>query len=183
MELSNAIHGSTYPHRHPATRNRSRSAITVPLPEATVSVNPGESSAALVLAQEKARAALAELQAYTMFGPGWDGYDGSVFSNEVIRRAQSAVAGIAELLLLHGIAVDEIIPGPASDGSIDVEFLLGHKTLTATFYLGEPVQLLPEQSGVRGALAYARELDGPSLVRWASWLAGARSLFSTGDQS
>lgn len=79
-------------------------------------------------------ATLIELEKYSRFLRGWDGYDGEPIAQIAIDLAK----GIVEALRLGGMTsrLTEIIPGPASDGSLDLEFRTDSRSLTLTIYPG-----------------------------------------------
>jgi hypothetical protein len=70
---------------------------------------------------------LAQIDRYATFGRGWDGYDGEPFDPDTIRLARLTVHALGVALAVSGEAV-EIIPAPASDGTIDIEVCRGAKT-------------------------------------------------------
>ena len=79
------------------------------------------------------RAAMAELQSYLGFEPGWDSYSGVRFSSDVIAAAQEVVQAASRWFARLEITPTEITPAPASDGTVDVEFVVGGREVTMTF--------------------------------------------------
>lgn len=75
-----------------------------------------------------------ELREYLEYEAGWDGYDGKIFDPEVI---ELACEQIDEMISVYGGEITQIIPGPASDGSVDVEFRMGKETLFAVVGYGD----------------------------------------------
>lgn len=75
-----------------------------------------------------------ELIRYLSFGPGWDGYSGIPFRRDTIRRCVSLLQHyVLRLFTQARISPDEVVPGPASDGSVDVEIVSGNRRLVLTF--------------------------------------------------
>src|SRR5437660_983844 len=107
------------------------SSITSELDVLTLAVSPGIAEA---IRERIASRAIEELQRYARFRRGWDGYDGRPFPADVI-TAGIYLIRVANLLCKIGNGqIDAIIPGPAGDGSIDIEFRRGAKTLIVTMY-------------------------------------------------
>lgn len=73
-----------------------------------------------------------ELERYSHFVTGWDGYDGKPFSEKVLQIAEQILVRIKNLYACHGGFPESIDPGPASDGSLDIEFFGCSKKLTYT---------------------------------------------------
>lgn len=61
-----------------------------------------------------------EIKSYADFPTGWDGYEGKTFTPGVIELA----AIIAEEVRFERVHIAEVIHGPASDGTIELEFRL-----------------------------------------------------------
>lgn len=76
---------------------------------------------------------LSELDRYGEYTRGWDGYDGEEFTKDIIDRVSSVARFIVSFFRFVDVTPDEIVPGPASDGSVDLEVALGKKHLTLTF--------------------------------------------------
>ncbi len=117
----------------PITRgDQSGRAITPELKILTLAVSP--SSFADAIRERIASRAIEELQRYGRFRAGWDGYRGRPFSKLLISQGVDIVKHATILSRVRDASLDAIIPGPASDGSIDVEFKRGDKTLAITMY-------------------------------------------------
>ena len=73
-----------------------------------------------------------ELLNYLEFAPGWDGYQGEPFSRFTIGIAERTLELIGEFLILHEVTPNELTPGPASDGTVDIElgFGAGHAIIS-----------------------------------------------------
>ncbi len=69
-------------------------------------------------------------------GKGWDGYTGELFDREVVQSAQRLVAEIANYAQKKNLVLTEMTPGPASDGSIDIEMGLNQAHLVLTLEPG-----------------------------------------------
>jgi hypothetical protein len=86
-------------------------------------------------------AAKAELRGYLTFTEGWDGYRGKTFTATLIEEACQLAEKFADQM---GDKLTDMVPGPASDGSVDVEFRVGERqSLIVTLYDNEnPVYFL-----------------------------------------
>jgi len=87
--------------------------------------------------------ARAELNQYQSWEKAWDGYDAEIFSNEVLSMAHQILDWSEEMSALkkagnmHNLT---ITPGPAVDGSIDLEFRFGFsRHLFFTIYKDEVI--------------------------------------------
>lgn len=78
-------------------------------------------------------AAKHEVKLYGQLIQGWDGYDGEAFKPDTIAEALSALEISYRFLRNRQVELKAIIPGPASDGSIDLEFRTDQKKLRLTF--------------------------------------------------
>ena len=78
--------------------------------------------------------ALKELDSYLELEERWDSYDGETFSIETINRAKEMVAKIKLFFNEHNLIPNELYPGPASDGSVDIEVEYEKKCLFITIY-------------------------------------------------
>jgi hypothetical protein len=134
---SSAIYGE---ERRPAIvlshRNVGYSAITPGLPPITR--NMSFASLTDAFNERLASDAIQQLQRYARFRLGWDGYNGVPFQRALIDSAISLTEFAASVAQILSGAIDAIIPGPASDGSIDIEFRSGAKTMIVTMYPNEP---------------------------------------------
>ena len=79
-------------------------------------------------------AALSDLARYETFLNGWDGYDGEPIAPIAIHLAKALTNAIA---MLGSERITDITPGPASDGSLDLEIRARDKSLTVTIYEGK----------------------------------------------
>ena len=75
-----------------------------------------------------------ELDRYKRYLPRWDGYHGLPFSQEVLCNAAWVLGYSMESFFDTGIAPQLVTTGPASDGSLDVEFQVAEKRLLMTLY-------------------------------------------------
>lgn len=76
--------------------------------------------------------AVSELMSYLRLPAGWDGYGGDRFASETVGRAMEVAMWGAEYFRSRGIVPDALTPGPAGDGSIDIEITLGGTYLLFT---------------------------------------------------
>lgn len=68
---------------------------------------------------------------------GWDGYNGSQFDFETIKRVKQILSVIQKYYASIGSLPDEICPGPASDGSVDIEISHENRHFIFTIYPDE----------------------------------------------
>jgi len=76
------------------------------------------------------------LEGYSRLPAGWDGYDGEPISPIAIRIASAIIESLGRFGSLEHKLTD-IIPGPASDGSLDLEFRTEIRRLIITIYPGK----------------------------------------------
>jgi hypothetical protein len=120
---------------------------------------------------ELRESALSELNRYAQYERGWDGYDGESFCRPVLELGRLLVDHGVVLLRAQDASPSEITTGPASDGSLDVEFIVGGKRLiltidaTATRYA-----IYAEHDGRPYSEADVSDLA--RLVRWIGWVGG-----------
>ncbi len=78
-----------------------------------------------------------QLERYLNFEKGWDGYNGSQFDFETIKRSKQILSVIQKYYASIGSLPDEICPGPASDGSVDIEISHENRHFIFTIYPDE----------------------------------------------
>ena len=78
--------------------------------------------------------AIEELDTYRNFDKGWDGYFAPSFDPDLVLRAQNLCLVLGQFLQLDRVVPLEITPGPASDGSLDVEVVVGQREAILTLY-------------------------------------------------
>jgi hypothetical protein len=85
-------------------------------------------------------AAREELDRYATFSPAWDGYDAEPIAPVSLRVARLLI----DRLPAFGDAarLTDIIPGPAPDGSLDLELRTASRRLMITIYEGESPDVL-----------------------------------------
>lgn len=81
-----------------------------------------------------AQKAVNDLQYYRTLPPRWDGYRGKTFDPRFINLCQAVVSQVFQYCASNEKAPAEITPGPAGDGSMDIEVVSGEKRLVLTFY-------------------------------------------------
>jgi len=79
-------------------------------------------------------AAFGELDRYSRYVEGWDGYSGKVFSPKLLRLGRVFIEVIALCLEHVNAKPSAITTGPASDGSLDIEIQIDTRRLILTFY-------------------------------------------------
>jgi hypothetical protein len=78
--------------------------------------------------------ATAELERYSHFAAGWDGYSGEPISPVAIKTAEYLIEAVAAMT--GGQLLTDIVPGPAPDGSLDLELRTEKRRLIVTIYPG-----------------------------------------------
>jgi len=78
--------------------------------------------------------AIAELEEYRNLAPGWDGYHALPFDPELVSRAEDVCYEIVGSLRSGRIEPQEITPGPASDGSLDIQVVVGRNEVILSLY-------------------------------------------------
>ena len=81
-----------------------------------------------------------ELERYAAFIRGWDGYDGEPIAPVALKVARLLIDALP--LFGHAARLTDIIPGPAPDGSLDLEFRTASRRLMITIYGGEAPDVL-----------------------------------------
>jgi hypothetical protein len=99
---------------------------------ANSTAKPLNASIAIADAERKESEAVLELEAYLNLGEGWDGYSARTFDSRLIRFSQNVVRMIGQHFRSEGITPKELTPGPAGDGSIDIEVAFGTKYMVLT---------------------------------------------------
>lgn len=78
--------------------------------------------------------AIYELEDYKNLQVGWDGYFGNVFDEDLIEFMQDLTRDLSKMFIEADITPNELTPGPASDGSIDLEIGFDNKQFIVTAY-------------------------------------------------
>lgn len=115
-------------------------------------------------------AAQEELERYATFTRGWDGYDGDPISPVALKVARLLVHALPGLA--NAAKLTDIIPGPAPDGSLDLEFRTASRRLMLTIYGGESpnvleIRTLRSQGDLREEKS---DIDADSLVADLRWV-------------
>lgn len=115
-------------------------------------------------------AAREELERYATFIRGWDGYDGDPIAPVALKFARFLV----DVIPAFGKAtkLTDIIPGPAPDGSLDLEFRTPSRRLMITLYEGGSpnvleIRTLRSHGDVREEKS---DLDADALVTDLRWV-------------
>jgi len=117
-----------------------------------------------------AQAADDDLCRYLSFDTGWDGYDGLTFAPDTITKARAIVAVALEAFLRAGVTPSEITPGPASDGSVDVEIAVSGRTLIITLDRDNPLPVRVYAAAGEQIVEREDRLEDGGLVGWLGWL-------------
>jgi len=105
-----------------------------PSPGQSTNIHLNNSMINLIQRKKIASECYQELDSYLQLSPSWDGYAGKVFDPKLIERAKKVVQKIESLFNKYDIIPNEITPGPASDGSVDVELSYNNNILIFTLY-------------------------------------------------
>jgi len=70
-----------------------------------------------------------ELTSYGSFQSTWDGYAGVPFSESTITVALEIINLAENVFKVNSLYPADITPGPASDGTIDIEIVFGNKSV------------------------------------------------------
>jgi hypothetical protein len=117
-------------------------------------------------------AANRELERYALYPARWDGYRANPFADDVLKNATGILEYAQKVFEGTGIMPELVTTGPASDGSVDVEFRVGSRRLMMTLYPRENVVRI-DHGGGRNDEA---PLGGPTLERWIGWVHGSSAL-------
>ena len=112
-----------------------------------------------------------ELMHYLSFGPGWDGYFAERFEPDTINRALQVLDVLESKFRLNGTLPSSLIPGPVSDGSINIELSSAAKSLILTIMPDKSELLCYERDG-ETTLTDDQPIDWATLGKKLSWLAG-----------
>jgi hypothetical protein len=113
-----------------------------------------------------------ELERYALYGVAWDGYRANPFETEVLRNAAGILGYAQKMFEGTGVMPELVTTGPASDGSVDVEFRVGPRRLMMTLYPKENVVRIDHGGGADDEAP----LGGPTLERWIGWVHGSSVL-------
>ena len=128
------------------------------------------SSLRRALLEGRAKEARADLQRYLTFPEGWDGYSGRRFSERLIDVASDLI-GIAEHYFeAAGVLPSEITPGPASDGSVDIEIATEGRRVIFTLYPELTKLAIYRRSSEGRELPEPAKLGEASVVEELNWL-------------
>lgn len=119
--------------------------------------------------------ALTELKRYEAYGRRWDGYSAEPFEQVVLERATAILRVAWDVLVKEQFVPTLITTGPASDGSVDIEFRDTKKTLFYTIYPETGIEV----TAIREGVAPVRRMltfEKMALARWLDWLAGKKDL-------
>lgn len=115
-------------------------------------------------------AAREELDRYAAFVRGWDGYDGDPVAPVALKVARLLI----DALPAFGNAawLTDIIPGPAADGSLDLELRTASRRLIITIYGGESPNVLEIRTlRSHGDLREEKsDIDPDALVEDLHWI-------------
>ena len=100
----------------------------------TSTIHITDNSVSLNVIDKMIHSAHNELLEYLKFDYSWDGYNGMPFDKNLIKMAVELLEVIKTFFYDEISLPEEITPGPASDGSIDIELAINNKILIFTLY-------------------------------------------------
>lgn len=112
-----------------------------------------------------------ELDIYAGYPAGWDGYDGVIFSEPLVRRMCGTAIRFLDQFEAARESPSLVEPGPASDGSLDLCLAFGPRSLQLTMYPDAEDVLVYWKSGNERREITARS-SAISFSSWVSWLLG-----------
>jgi hypothetical protein len=115
-------------------------------------------------------AAREEMERYATFIRGWDGYDGDPIAPVALKVARLLIDALPAFG--HAAKLTDIIPGPAPDGSLDLELRTASRRLMITIYGGESpnvleIRTLRSHENLREEKS---DLDADALVADLRWI-------------
>jgi hypothetical protein len=113
-----------------------------------------------------------ELARYALYSAQWDGYTANPFTADVLRNAAGILEYAQKVFEGTGIMPDLVTTGPASDGSVDVEFRVDARQLMITIYPRETVVRIEHGGGSKNEAP----LGGRALEGWIGWVHGSSTL-------
>jgi len=122
-----------------------------------------------------------ELGRYQQYPAGWDGYNAEPFDSEVLNSVSGILLYSEAVFLGCGTMPDLVTTGPASDGSIDVEFQVADRRVLMTLYPHED-KLRLSSFRAKEAHDYVAPLGTETLAKWIDWLHHPDSLSPALDQ-
>lgn len=81
---------------------------------------------------ELKQSVIKELLHYQTFPPGWDGYKGNCFTSKFINEVVEVTQIVFQFFEEKNVSPSEVVPGPGSDGRVDLEINLNDRTLVFT---------------------------------------------------
>jgi hypothetical protein len=137
-------------------------------PRLTSAISPG-ASATEALLDRLTSEATSELERYSRYPRGWDGYDGEPFSKGLLTIANNLTNYIAAYFSAAEAQPDLLVPGPASDGSLDLEVRHQGKRLILTLYPENP-SIIVYQEDDEGRARDEQPLSEAAVASRLSWL-------------
>ena len=121
-----------------------------------------------------------EIDRYSKYESGWDGYDGCIFSDNAIIISSAAIGAIKSALVNSGKVPEVLEPGPASDGSIDIYLNVNGNNFTFVIYPdNESIDCFLENSSKNHK--QRTEIDLEHLERFVLWAIGENGEYSGKD--
>ncbi len=123
-----------------------------------------------------------DLERYERYPANWDSYGGACFSEELTDQVYRYAKRLCTVFEAEGTTPDLFEPGPAGDGSIDIELRLGTRAALFTFYPNNNIRGLGQQSSGEHA-EHVKPNDSFPLEAWTAWLTGTGMLPTTEVES
>lgn len=115
--------------------------------------------------------AIDRLHRYSKLHYGWDGYSGRTFGERIIEKAVQLVRLATHIAAARDTSFDAIVPGPAGDGSVDIEFRNEGKTLILIMY-PDVVEVEIYSEDADQTMDHRVPDGSPALVAHLAWIVG-----------
>lgn len=110
-----------------------------------------------------------ELDRYQQYPAGWDGYGAEPFDEEVLNRVSHVLLYSQSVFLDCSTMPELVTTGPASDGSVDVEFRVANRRVLMTLYPHDD-KLRLSSFHAEEAHDYVSPLGTETVAKWIDWL-------------
>ena len=122
-----------------------------------------------------------ELTRYDRYPARWDGYRAEPFDKDLLREVSSILAFSEAAFLSAGVTPTMLTTGPASDGSLDIEFQVRDRHVVMTLYPREPlirVHISHDHDTEERLVPFGTQ----ALEEWLSWLPHSKAVSGSLDQ-
>ncbi|MBI4677401.1 MAG: hypothetical protein HY748_07440 [Elusimicrobia bacterium] len=112
-----------------------------------------------------------DLNRYQQFAFGWDGYFGETFGPILIQSAKQLICAVSDYFIGIDTVPQEILPGPASDGSVDIEISCRGRRIIFTLYPNSDKVNIYKERDEKPVEEYLVPGEDLNLEAELSWLA------------